>query len=176
MTTYPCPECGKGKVKKTVRSNFKTKVRGQRFVVPEAVIGVCNQCGKEFFSAEEIKRWTRLHEESLEPRCRPLSAEKVTEIRNNLRLTIQAFASLVHCTRQTVHNWERRGRKVPQLGTADLLLRLIEDSTKYGEIDVVAWLTERAQGAATEPPGVAHKRGRPSPTPPTPGVSAAQEL
>lgn len=153
MTNYPCPECGKGTVEKTVQKDFQTKVRGYPFVVPEAVIGHCNNCGREFFSANEVKRWARLYDERREARCRPLGAGEISGIRNGLRLTMGGFALFMGCTRQTVHNWERRDRRVPQLGMADLLLRLVDESCRHGAIDVVSWLRDRARalGAEIEP-------------------------
>ena len=153
MTTYPCPECGKGTVERTVQKNFRTKVRGHSFVVPEAVIGVCNNCGREFFGAKEVKRWGRLFDEFREARGASLGADEIARIRQALRLTMGGFALFLGCTRQTVHNWERRDRKVPQLGMADLLLRLVDESCRHGAIDVVSWLKGRAQelGAEIEP-------------------------
>ncbi|MGA7218064.1 MAG: YgiT-type zinc finger protein [Candidatus Sulfotelmatobacter sp.] len=150
MTTYPCPECGRGTVEKTTRKNFRTKVRGYPFEVPEAVIGVCNDCGKEFFGASQVKRWARLYDELCAPRSRPLVAENITRIRDRLRLTMGGFALFLGCTRQTIHNWERKDRKVPQLGMADLLLRLVEESSRRGAVDVVSWLRNRAHGLGVE--------------------------
>lgn len=163
MTNYSCPECGKGTVEGTVRKNFQTKVRGYPFVVPEAVIGHCNNCGREFFGANEIKRWTRLYDELLEARCSPLSAKEIAGIRKRLRLRMGGFAQFMGCTRQTVHNWERKDRKVLQLGMADLLLRLVDESCRYGAIDVVSWLKDhaRALGAEIEP-AVRMREGQPS--------------
>lgn len=153
MTTYPCPECGKGTVEKTVRKSFKTKVRGCPFVVPEAVIGVCNNCGSEFFGAKEVKRWGQLFDEFREARGVSLGPDEISRIRQGLRLTAGGFALFLGCTRQTVHNWERRDRKVPQLGMADLLLRLVDESCRHGKIDVVSWLRDRGQelGVDIEP-------------------------
>ena len=160
MTTYPCPECGKGTVEKSVRENFHTKVRGYPFVVPDAVIGVCNNCGREFFGAKELKRWGRLFEESREARCLSLGPEEVEDVRRNLRLTAGAFAMFMGCTRQTVHNWERRDRKAPQLRMADLLLRLVDESRRHGAIDVVLWLRDRAQEVGAEIEPIARRRNR----------------
>jgi YgiT-type zinc finger domain-containing protein len=150
MTTYPCPECGKGIVKKTVRKNFETRVRGYPLVVPEAVVGICNNCGREFFGASEVKRWTQLYDEVHARRCKPLASESISGIRQGLRLTIGRFALFLGCTRQAVHNWERPDRKVPQSGMADLLLRLVEESSRRGAIDVISWLKDRAQGLGVE--------------------------
>lgn len=147
MTRHACPECGRGTVEKTIRRNFQTKVRGYPFVVPQAEIGVCNNCGREFFGASEVKRWTQLYDEFHQSHLRP---QEIAEIREGVGLKIGEFALFLGCTRQTVHNWEKPSRKVPQLGTADLLLRLVKESSRHGSINVVSWLRTRMRELGAE--------------------------
>lgn len=65
---YPCPECGKGTIRPTRVQNYKTRIKGQPFVVDEAVIGICDQCGEKTFNAKEIKRWGKCYQEAIEDR------------------------------------------------------------------------------------------------------------
>lgn len=66
MFGYRCQECGKGIVKPTKIHNYQTKFAGYPFIVDEAIIGICEQCGAQHFSARERKRWKRLFEQHLE--------------------------------------------------------------------------------------------------------------
>lgn len=70
MFAFKCQECGKGMVNPSTVHNYQTKFDGQRFIVPEAVIGVCDSCGARHFSAEERYRWRQLFEEQHEARVK----------------------------------------------------------------------------------------------------------
>ena len=59
---YPCQECGKGTVLRTVFTNYDTPVSGVLVTIPSAVIGICDQCGAEHFAATEVKRWDQIAE------------------------------------------------------------------------------------------------------------------
>lgn len=59
MFNYKCPECGKGIVKPTKIKNYKTKKKGIAYVVPYAIIGICNNCNTNHFNAKETKRWDK---------------------------------------------------------------------------------------------------------------------
>ncbi|NCO34985.1 MAG: hypothetical protein AUJ92_00530 [Armatimonadetes bacterium CG2_30_59_28] len=63
MFGFKCQECGKGTVNPTTVHDYQTRFDGQHFVVPEAVIGVCESCGARHFSAEERYRWRQLYAE-----------------------------------------------------------------------------------------------------------------
>lgn len=56
---YPCQACGKGTVQRTVRE-ITRPMRGCVWTISDAVIGVCDLCGGEHFSAKETKRWEAL--------------------------------------------------------------------------------------------------------------------
>ncbi|HXM23633.1 MAG TPA: type II TA system antitoxin MqsA family protein [Terriglobales bacterium] len=144
MTSYVCPECGKGKVSNEVRKDFRTKVRGNSFVVPEALIGVCDNCHKEFFNPKEVRRWAELYDELLKRSGNLLAADEIVRIRQKLDMSGGDFGLLLGCTRQTVYNWERPDRKAPQLRMADLLLRLVDRSVSEGAIDVLVFLRNQA--------------------------------
>ncbi len=57
---YPCLECGRGTMRTTRVPHYQTKINGIPFVVDEAVIGVCDQCGAIDFDPQETKRWEAL--------------------------------------------------------------------------------------------------------------------
>ena len=145
MIEFLCEECKEGRVRWQTRANYSTKVHGHPFVVPEAVVGVCDHCGAEAFDPQESRRWARLYDESLEKQGFLLTAEEISDIRGQLGLSIGNFALLVGCTRQTVYNWERCDRKSPQLKLADLLLKLVRESMYSGEVDVLRYLLFQAE-------------------------------
>jgi hypothetical protein len=59
IAIYRCPHCRPGIVfRKTMP--FKTKVRNIEIDIPDAVIGICNKCGKKTFNAKELKRWEKI--------------------------------------------------------------------------------------------------------------------
>lgn len=65
MFGYPCPECGKGTIGQQTVANYKTKIHGEDAVIPQATIGVCDQCGTKNFDAKEWKRWVKLTEQKV---------------------------------------------------------------------------------------------------------------
>ena len=68
MFEYACPECGRGTMQTRQILNYKTKIKGYPFVVDEALIGECDQCGARSFAPEETRRWEELFSRSLEAR------------------------------------------------------------------------------------------------------------
>lgn len=139
---YACQECGRGTVKEKVHPEYRTKVRGQPFLVNDAHVGVCDVCGAEHFAAEETARWHRLFEE--EQAQQQLTAQDIKWLREDLQLSMEQFAALVGCTRQSLHNWERADRKRPQSRMADLMLKLVRESQSAGQIDVIEFLRNQA--------------------------------
>ena len=92
--------------------NYKTKIKGYPFVVDEAVIGVCDQCGARSFAPEETKRWDELFSRSLEARQAFLTPEEIKQLRKDLGLSMEDFARLIGSTRQSVSIWEKEsGRR-----------------------------------------------------------------
>jgi DNA-binding transcriptional regulator YiaG len=139
---YACQASGMGTVKETVHRTYRTKVRGQPFVVPAARVGVCEDCGAEHFAAGEIARWDKLFEEAQAQRR--LSAADIRELRDTLQLSMEQFAALVGCTRQSLYHWERADRKRTQSLMVDLMLRLVDQSRHAGEVHVLEFLRDRA--------------------------------
>jgi putative zinc finger/helix-turn-helix YgiT family protein len=142
---FPCPECGRGTVRSTSILNYKTKIKGYPFVVDEALIGVCDQCGSESFAPEETKRWEELFYRSLEARHAFLSPQEMMELRTSLGLSMEDFARLTGCTRQSISAWEKPDRSAPPSRMADLLMKLLRESLRVGAIDVLPFLLSEAQ-------------------------------
>jgi putative zinc finger/helix-turn-helix YgiT family protein len=142
---YACPECGRGTVRTTRVLKYKTKIKGYPFVVDEALIGVCDHCKAESFTPEETKRWEELFYNSLEARRAFLSPEEITELRTALGLSMEDFARLIGCTRQSISAWEKRGRTTVPSRMADILMRLVRRSLERGVVDAIAFLLDEAQ-------------------------------
>jgi putative zinc finger/helix-turn-helix YgiT family protein len=142
---FPCPECGQGTVRSTRILNYKTKIKGYPFVVDEALIGVCDRCGSESFAPEETKRWEELFYRSLEARHAFLSPQEMLELRTSLGLSMEDFARLIGCTRQSISAWEKPDRSAPPSRMADLLMKLLKESLREGAIDVLPFLLGEAQ-------------------------------
>jgi len=142
---YICEECGEGIVEAEIFKDYRTKINGYSFVVPEAIIGICNECGAEHFSAEEHQRWEALYYQELEQNGKVLSAEEIVALRKKLGLSQQQFAFLLGCTRKSVYNWEKSDRSRPQSRMADLLLRLLENSLLFGNVEVLSFLHNEAK-------------------------------
>jgi len=142
---YSCPECGRGTVRTTRVLKYKTKIKGYPFVVDEALIGVCDHCKAESFTPEETKRWEELFYSSLEARQAFLSPEEITELRTALGLSMEDFARLIGCTRQSISAWEKRDRTTLPSRMADILMRLVRHSLQRGVVDVITFLLDEAQ-------------------------------
>ena len=142
---YTCPDCDSGTVRTTKVHNFKTKIKGYPFVVDEAFIGVCDHCHSEQFAPEETQRWEDLFRRSLEIRKAFLTPSEITEIRNALGLSMEDFARLIGCTRQSISTWEKQDRASPPSRTADLLMKLVQQSLQIGPVDVVSFLLDEAK-------------------------------
>lgn len=141
----PCPECKDGMVRTTRVLNYKTKIKGYPFIVDEAFIGICDQCGAKVFAAQETDRWEQLFYRSMEERHLFLAPEEITALRKSLHLSMEDFARLIGCTRQSLAAWERADRTVPPSRMADLLMKLVQRSFDEGRIDVLAVLLEEAK-------------------------------
>jgi len=142
---YKCPECGLGTVRTTKVQNYKTKVKGYPLVVDEAFIGVCDYCKAEHFASTETKRWENIFYRSLEERQAFLSPKEITEIRAALALSMEDFARLIGCTRQSISTWEKQDRTSPPSRTADLLMKLVRRSLQVGPVDIVTFLLDEAK-------------------------------
>lgn len=142
---YNCPECRLGTVRTTKIQNYKTKIKGYPFIVDEAYIGACDHCKAEHFASTETKRWEELFYRSLEQRQAFLSPQKTTELRKTLGLSMEDFARLIGCTRQSIYNWEKVDRSSPPSRMADLLMKLVRQSLSSGSIDVLAFILQEAK-------------------------------
>lgn len=142
---YTCPECGLGTVRTTRFLNYKTKIKGYPFMVDEALIGVCDYCQAKSFTPEETKRWEELFYRSLEARQVFLSPQEIMDLRKALGLSMEDFARLIGCTRQSIYNWEKADRTSPPSRMADLLMRLARESLHSGMVDVLTFLLEEAK-------------------------------
>lgn len=141
--SYKCQECGRGNVVEEVVPEYHTKVRGYPFTVRDARIGVCDVCGAKHFAAQETERWDRIFEEEhaklfLRPR-------DLQSLRKSLGLSMEQFAFLIGSTRQSLYNWERHDRGRLQSRMADLLMKLVRESHKHGNVDVVRFLAGQAE-------------------------------
>lgn len=142
---YTCPECDRGTVRTTKVHNYRTKIKGYPFIVDEAFIGICDQCHSEQFAPEETQRWEDVFRRSLEARKAFLSPDEIADIRKALSLSMEDFARLVGCTRQSISAWEKQDRTSPPSRTADLLMKLVRRSLEVGPVDVVTFLLEEAK-------------------------------
>ncbi len=125
--------------------NYKTKIKGYPFVVDEAVIGVCDQCGARSFAPEETKRWDELFSRSLEARQAFLTPEEIKQLRKDLGISMEDFARLIGSTRQSVSMWEKEKRTTPPGRTADLLMKLVRQSLAGEPVDVLPFLLNEAR-------------------------------
>jgi putative zinc finger/helix-turn-helix YgiT family protein len=145
MFNYTCEECGKGTVRETIFRDYQTKIKGYSFVVDEAKIGVCDKCQAKHFNSTETKRWEELYSQLLLNKNMYLSPSDILEVRESLGLSVEGLAYLIGCTRQSIYNWEKLDREKPQSRMADLLIKLVRDSARFGEINVIDFLVEGAQ-------------------------------
>ena len=145
MFEYACPECGRGTVQTRRILNYKTKIKGYPFVVDEALIGECDQCGARSFAPQETKRWEGLFANSLEAHQAFLSPQEIKELRKSLGLSMEDFARLIGATRQSISMWEKEDRPSPPLRTADLLMKIVQKSLSGESVDILPFLLEEAR-------------------------------
>jgi putative zinc finger/helix-turn-helix YgiT family protein len=166
---YPCAECGRGTVRTTRVRNYKTKIKGFPFRVDEALIGVCDHCQAESFAPEETRRWEAAFQQTLEARQAFLTPAEIRTLRMNMNLSLEDFARLIGCTRQSVMAWEHPERTTPPSRMADLMLRLLQRSWTDGAVDVTALLVDEAKKW-----GVMMELRRPTPLGETPRRAAVR--
>lgn len=151
MFNYKCPECGKGIVREK-REPYEVNFRGIKFLVPDAILGVCDHCGAKNFDGKEYKRWEKLFEKSLHEKQKPLSPAEIKRIREQLGLNQRQFAVLIGCTRQSVYNWENTKRRVPQSRQADLMIRLLAERLQNENVDVLGFFFVEAKKVGVKLP------------------------
>jgi len=154
---YTCQECGEGIVRPQKISNYQTRVHGFPYSVEDAedaIVGVCDKCGEEYFDASELERWEREFENE-----QYMKPAEIRGLRHSLALSKEAVAQLIGCTRQSVYAWERPDRERAQSRMADLLLKLVARAAQEERVDVIGFLHEQAkllggdiELGTTEPP------------------------
>jgi putative zinc finger/helix-turn-helix YgiT family protein len=147
MFGYTCEECCEGTVQPTTLRDFPTKFENVPFVVPEAVIGVCDKCGARHFDGREYGRWKRLFHEWQEQQQRVMSAGDIRQLREDLGMSKSDFAALIGATRQSVYHWEKGDRETPQSRMVDNFLKLLRKSCDDGQVDVVRFLRDAAHAS-----------------------------
>lgn len=145
MFNYICEECGRGTVREKIFHDYQTKIKGYPFVVSEAKIGICDKCQAKHFNSKETKRWEELYNQLLLSKNLYLSPSDILDVRESLGLSVEGIAYLIGCTRQSIYNWEKMDRDKPQSRMADLLIKLVRDSARLGEINVIDFLVEQAK-------------------------------
>lgn len=145
MFGVPCPECGKGTIEPVRFQNYKTKVKAYPFVVPEAIVGVCDTCNARAFDPRETKRWRDLFYQRFEDEEIFYSREEIKALRESLGLSVVDFAQLIGCTRQSIYNWERQDRINQQTRTADLMMKLVAKSLASEPVDIISFLLKEAE-------------------------------
>jgi hypothetical protein len=85
MFGYKCCECGKGIVKKTTIKDFKTKFYSAPFIVPEALIGICDKCGAEHFDAVEYGKWAQEFEATDTGSLLASASNRISELERALK-------------------------------------------------------------------------------------------
>ena len=145
-----CEECGRGTVRETRRKDFQVPFDGIPFVVPEAIIGVCDVCGAINYHGREYKRWKALFHKHQSRTGGVLSPADIRAVREALGMTMSDFSALIGTTRQSLHYWEKDGREVPQSRMVDLMLRLLQEAVRRGAVDVVAFLADNARQAGIQ--------------------------
>jgi DNA-binding transcriptional regulator YiaG len=113
--------------------------------VEEALVGVCDYCRAESFAPEETQRWEVAFYRTLDARQAFRSPAEITKLRTEMGLSMEEFARLMGCTRQSVFAWEQPDRATPPSRMADLLLRLLRQSWTEGTVDVLHILLEEAR-------------------------------
>ncbi len=139
---YKCQECGQGTVHEKVFHEYQTKLKGLPFTVDDARIGVCDQCGARHFDPNETVRWRNLLDQKYAESY--LQPSDIQDVIKRLGLSMEQFATLLGCTRQSLYNWQRPDRSAPQSRMADLFMRLVRESHGAGQINVLSFLTAEA--------------------------------
>jgi DNA-binding transcriptional regulator YiaG len=122
--------------------------------VADARVGICDRCGAEHFDPNETLRWRSEFEEQQSQSY--LAPPEIRELRKRLGLSMEQFAILIGCTRQSLYNWERSDRRSPQSRMADLFMRLVRESHSLGQIDVLRFLKAEAARSGLDLP-VSHQ-------------------
>ena len=150
---YKCQECGQGTVVEKRVPQYRTRVKGYPWTVANAHLGICNRCGAEHFDPNETLRWRTEFEEKQSF----LTPAEIRKLRKRLGLSMEQFAILIGCSRQSLYNWERGDRLSPQSRMADLFMRLVRESLSRRQIDILSFLTAEAENSGFSLPSFAKR-------------------
>lgn len=118
-----CPVCGTGTAK-TIKKTYETKYDGQSVSLPSVEMFRCSDCHEEFFSPEQSRIVSVDVKNAVRQKCGLLSPEKITAIREKLRLTQTELEYLFNQGPKVVTRWE--SGRVIQNQNADMILRLLD--------------------------------------------------
>jgi putative zinc finger/helix-turn-helix YgiT family protein len=145
MGRSTCEECGEGYADERTLTDHAVRIGSIPFVVPEATLGVCRECGATYPSSRQYERWRRLFEEHQRATGNTLSPAEIRSIRERTGLTMTEFAQLIGATRQSLSHWESDDRQSEPSRMVDLLLRLVRESLGGQAIDVLGFMAARAR-------------------------------
>lgn len=89
--------------------------------------------------------WQSQNNKDLELKHISLLPDEIEAVRKSLGLSMEDFAYLIGCTRQSIYNWEKRNREKLQSRMADLVIKLVRHSFEIGKVDVINFLIEEAK-------------------------------
>ncbi len=132
MAKMSCQKCKKGMFEMTVLPKFQTKLKGIPFVVEDAKVLQCPNCGEKVYDAKEMERWEQVLKSHLQSTGLLITPEQVKELRDVAGLSVADLACLLGVTRQTVYGWESKSSGGVQFGPASLLLGILHDEVVNG--------------------------------------------
>ena len=65
MFNYLCEDCQVGTVHKTVKKNYTVNLFDKPIIIPEAIIGLCDNCGTRNYHGKEMHRWKEIYENEI---------------------------------------------------------------------------------------------------------------
>lgn len=123
-----CPTCGKIEMSEQTLENYRTRMRGIPFIVPQAKLHICGSCEEEVTSAREMRRWETVQRDMLrEEGLLPKPAE-VREFREKLGFSKSQLALFCNATISDVSAWEDEEVGLKISPEALLIQLLIQES------------------------------------------------
>lgn len=150
MAKVKCPSCGKGEMRIESIPEFETKLRGIPFVVKDAKIAKCDNCGEQLYNAKEVKRWEEILKMQLKAQGLLISPQEIRSLREVMGLSVANFATIFGVTRQTVYGWESDESSGVQLGPASLLLGLLTEEQSGSLTGICDFLVVSANNRGQE--------------------------
>jgi putative zinc finger/helix-turn-helix YgiT family protein len=125
MFNYKCDDCCIGTVKDVERKNFEVKIFDENFIIPKAIIGVCDHCGAINYAGEEIHRWEEFYKSWQVKSGKYISPSQIKQIRKHLSLNQSQFADFLGISRQALSAWENEKRAQVQPMNVEIILRIL---------------------------------------------------